>query len=193
MLGKAVLPTNALASPINPLARNKRELRATPNPSPKLSRKAGPVKKKNARSWGEISAYSRYCGGGPRGTPEWLWLPAQDRFAGSRGLIQPAHTRGIGCFQDKFRVFLDFFGNGPHRFDELIEFLLTRAFCRLDHHCAGNDQRKSGRVRMEAVINQPFGNVHCADTPCGLPPVGKHALMHAGLVVGKVVNILQPA
>src|SRR5579884_3841347 len=130
MLGKAVLPTNALASPINPLARNKRELRATPNPSPKLSRKTEPVKKKTQDRGVKFPDILDIVVAGPCGTPARLWLPAQDRFAGSRGLIQAAHARGIGCFQDKFRVFLDFFGNGPHRFDELIEFLLTRAFCR---------------------------------------------------------------
>jgi hypothetical protein len=46
---------------------------------------------------------------------------------------------------------------------------------------------------MEPVVNQALGDIHGAHAARGLPAVGKDAFVHASLIVGQLVNILQPA
>src|SRR5438270_68746 len=80
-----------------------------------------------------------------------LRLPAQHWLARCGRFVEARDSRRVRGSFYQFRVFLDLLGNGPHSFEEKVEFLLRLAFSRLDHHCPGNDQRKCCRVRVESV------------------------------------------
>src|SRR5581483_1811733 len=73
---------------------------------------------------------------------EFLRPPAQHRLACCGRFIQARNPGGIGGLEHRLRVFLDFLGDGPKRFNELVELRLASALGGFDHHGPGNDERK---------------------------------------------------
>ena len=64
----------------------------------------------------------------------------------------------------------------------------TLGLGRLDHERLGDDQREVDRRRVEAVVDQPLGDVERRDARRLLAAPGReHDLVHAGPVVGQVV------
>src|SRR5437763_16090025 len=81
------------------------------------------------------------------------WFPAQHGLARGGSLIQPRYAGGMWGVQHGLGIFLDFFGDRLHGFDEQIHLFFGFALGRLDHERAGHNQRKRGGIGMEAVVD----------------------------------------
>ena len=120
-------------------------------------------------------------------------FPAQDGFAGGGGFIEARDARRVRRLEHEFGVFLDFLGDRAHGVDEQIQVRLAGALRGLDHHGARNDERECRGVGVEAVIDEPLGDVGGADAARGLAAVREHTLVHASFIVGKLENVLELA
>ena len=71
------------------------------------------------------------------------------------------------------------------------ELLFSLTFRGLDHDRARDDQWEINRWRVEAVIDQSFGNIEGADSQFFLVSIGEHDLVHTGGRVGQMEALLE--
>ena len=80
------------------------------------------------------------------------------------------------------------------RVGEGVERFLAFGLGRLDHQRFRHDQREIDRRRVEAVVQQPLGDVHGADAPLAPQLAGAgHELVHAAVAVRHLKMCLTPA
>jgi 2-isopropylmalate synthase len=80
--------------------------------------------------------------------------------------IQAGADRKERCGMQLFELAtLHGFGDFQHGVTEVVQCLFRFGFGRFDEHGAVHDQREVNRHRVEAVINQAFGNVQRFSTP----------------------------
>src|SRR5678815_3472629 len=85
--------------------------------------------------------------------------PAENRAPGGSRLVQAPHASGVRRVPDAFWLLACLPRDRSHGGDELIQGFAGFGFGRLDHHRTLDDQRKVDRGRVEAVVEQPLGNV----------------------------------
>ena len=84
----------------------------------------------------------------------------------------------MGRRADQFWIFLRLTHDVLHRIDEGVERLARLGFCRLDHERTAHDQWKVDRWRMEAVVDEPLGDVECLNPRALLQlPIRKYCLV----------------
>ena len=81
---------------------------------------------------------------------------------------------------DDLGVCRGFFRDRPHGIDEQVTFLFGFGFRRFDHQRARHDQWKRRRVGMEAVVDQPLGDVHRVHAVFFLDGIAEDDLVHRG-------------
>ena len=113
-------------------------------------------------------------------------------MARGAGLVQAADGRGQRRLVQQLGALLDLFGDGEHRVGEGVERLLALGLRGLDHQRAADHQRKVDRRRVEAVVQQPLGNVQGLDAAVVERAVREDALVQARLALGQVIGRLQP-
>ena len=87
----------------------------------------------------------------------------------------------MGCGRHPFRIPLGLFADLDHRVHEGIELGLAFGLGGLDEEALGDQQREVGRRRVEAVVEQPLGEVHGGDAEgLGLVPEGDDELVAGG-------------
>ena len=115
----------------------------------------------------------------------------QDGLTGGAHLIEAAHWRGRRGLLEDGEVTAGFFGNRQHRRDKAVECLLALGFGWLDHQRFWHNQREVNRRRVEAEVDQPFGNVQRANLGRTSDLALQHGLVHAHAVIGDWVGVLQ--
>ena len=95
-------------------------------------------------------------------------FPAQNRLARRLHFVEPRDARRVRRGLHQLRILLDFARDRAHGGDEQIQFFARLALRGLDHQRAVHDEREADRVGMEAVIDEPLGDVaglHAASPP----------------------------
>src|SRR3990170_4057208 len=122
--------------------------------------------------------------------PLW-WLPAQHRFAGGCGLVQAAQRRLVRSVTQQLRLLLRLPRYRQHRLAEGVQRLLPLRLRRLDHQRLVDDEREVDRWWVEAVVDEPLGDVERLHHLRALADAGEDDLVHAGAVVGEVVGVAE--
>ena len=103
--------------------------------------------------------------------------------AGGPGLVEPPHGRGVGRVARHVRVLGRLGEDLADDLGEGVERLARLGLRRLDEQRLVDQQREVDRRRVEAVVEQPLGEVEGADAELLLHrAAGEHELVHAGAV-----------
>ena len=86
-----------------------------------------------------------------------------------------------------FRGFLGYFGQIYHRIDKGVHRFLAFGLGRLNHQGLFYNQREVNGRRMEARVNQAFGDIEGVDAVLILARCAEDAFVLAQLRVGQVV------
>src|SRR6476661_248734 len=115
-----------------------------------------------------------------------LRLPTQDWFAGGADFIEATDSRGVRSGLDKLGSRSGLVGDRTHGIDEEVALFAGFRLRWLDHERSGNDERKRSGVRVEAVVDEAFGDVHGIDAIFLLKRVAENNFVHGGQGVGKI-------
>ena len=84
-----------------------------------------------------------------------------------------------------------FLRDGFHGIDEQVAFFHGLRFRRLDHQGSRHNQRKRRGIRMKAIVDQAFCDVHGAHAVFLLNGVAKHHFVHRGQRIRQFVGALK--
>src|SRR6266404_5272172 len=118
-------------------------------------------------------------------------VPSQNRLARRADFIEAAYARGMRRGLHQIRIGCGFFRNRAHGVDEKVALFLGFGFGGLDHKRARNDQRKSGGVWMEAVVDQALGDIHGADAILLLVRVAEYDFVHRWQGIREIVGAFE--
>ena len=105
-------------------------------------------------------------------------MPARAQIAGGARLIGTADRRRPRRFVQRVRVLVDLAVHCAHRVGERVESFDRLGLGRLDHHRFVDDEREIDGRRVEAVIDDPFRDVHRSSSARFLLARGQHELVH---------------